>query len=90
MNRRRFLSFFGFAPLIAAAPAVALPKPDKPTDIDKITVKLSIDGSDMCKMLEEIASDQAKMLQSELTQPLIFQDGKLWINPANISPLPDA
>ncbi len=58
MNRRRFMSFLGLAPLVAAAPAVALPKPDKPTDIDKITVKLSVDAADIDKAIKELVSAQ--------------------------------
>ncbi|APX70745.1 MULTISPECIES: hypothetical protein [unclassified Brucella] len=57
MNRRRFLSFLGLAPVAAAVPAMALPRAEKPTEID---------------------------VNPEITKPLIFQDGKFWINPANI------
>ncbi len=57
MNRRRFLSFLGLAPVAAAVPAMALPRAEKPTEID---------------------------VNPEITKPLIFQDGKLWINQANI------
>lgn len=35
MNRRRFLSFLGLAPVAAAVPAMALPRAEKPTEIDK-------------------------------------------------------
>ncbi|QGA55878.1 hypothetical protein [Brucella sp. 2280] len=31
MNRRRFLSFLGLAPVAAAVPAMALPRAEKPT-----------------------------------------------------------
>lgn len=34
MNRRSFLSFLGLAPVAAAVPAMALPRAEKPTDID--------------------------------------------------------
>lgn len=33
MNRRRFLSFLGLAPVAAAVPAMALPRPEKPTEV---------------------------------------------------------
>ena len=66
MNRRRFLSFLGLAPVAAAVPAVALPKPDNPTDIEKLTVKLSFDTTEMGKMVEEIARYQAKMLAANM------------------------
>ncbi|MBB5704302.1 hypothetical protein FHS76_004219 [Ochrobactrum daejeonense] len=33
MNRRRFLSFLGLAPVAAAVPAMALPRAEKPTEI---------------------------------------------------------
>lgn len=44
MNRRRFLSFIGLAPVAAALPAMALPMPDKPTDIDSL--KIDVSGPD--------------------------------------------
>ncbi|WP_139975831.1 hypothetical protein [Ochrobactrum sp. CGA5] len=42
MNRRRFLSFLGFAPVAAAVPAMALPRPEKPTEIDKLEVTITV------------------------------------------------
>ena len=39
MNRRYFLSFIGLAPVAAALPAMALPRPDNVKD----TVKGSVD-----------------------------------------------
>lgn len=42
MNRRRFLSFMGLAPVVAALPAMALPRPDKPTDIEKLEVTVTV------------------------------------------------
>jgi len=33
MNRRRFLSFLGLAPVAAALPATALPRAEKPTEV---------------------------------------------------------
>lgn len=66
MNRRAFLSFLGLAPVAVAVPAVALPKPDNPIDIEKLTVKLSFDTTEMSKMVEEIARDQAKMLAANM------------------------
>jgi len=62
MNRRRFLSFLGLAPVAAAVPAMALPRPEKPTEIDKLTVDVSLDTADVRKMMDEIAADQAAML----------------------------
>lgn len=62
MNRRRFLSFLGLAPVAAAVPAMALPRPEKPTEIDKLTVEVSLDTADIRKMMDEIAADQAAML----------------------------
>ncbi|MCO7737517.1 twin-arginine translocation signal domain-containing protein [Brucella intermedia] len=42
MNRRRFLSFLGLAPVAAAVPAMALPRPEKPTEIDKLEVTITV------------------------------------------------
>lgn len=45
MNRRRFLSFLGLAPVAAAVPAMALPRADKPTEIlplDEIHTKMKM------------------------------------------------
>jgi len=64
MNRRRFLSFLGLSPMIATVPALALPRAEKPTEIEKVTVQLSIGSGDMRKMMDEIAADQAMMLAS--------------------------
>ena len=36
MNRRRFLSFLGLAPVAAAVPAMALPRAERMTEIDKM------------------------------------------------------
>ena len=66
MNRRRFLSFIGFAPVAAALPAMALPRPDN--------VKNIVTGEAGPEMV----------INPEITKPLVFQDGKFWINPANI------
>lgn len=33
MNRRRFLSFLGLAPVAAAVPAMAMPRPEKPLTV---------------------------------------------------------
>lgn len=41
MNRRRFLSFIGLAPVAAALPAMALPRPDNVKDTVKGSVRMS-------------------------------------------------
>lgn len=40
MNRRRFLSFIGLAPVAAALPTMALPRPDNVKDTVKPTVDM--------------------------------------------------
>jgi hypothetical protein len=42
MNRRRFLSFLGLAPVAAAVPAMALPRAEKPTEIDSLKVDVEL------------------------------------------------
>ncbi|MBA8822307.1 hypothetical protein BRY73_02890 [Ochrobactrum sp. P6BS-III] len=41
MNRRRFLSFLGLAPVAAAVPAMALPRAEKPTEVAKGTFRMT-------------------------------------------------
>ena len=63
MNRRRFLSFIGLAPVAAAVPAMALPRPDKPTDIEKLVIDVSGPSPETVRaMMDGIAKDQAEML----------------------------
>ncbi|ALJ98298.1 hypothetical protein BiPBO1_85 [Brucella phage BiPBO1] len=72
MNRRRFLSFLGLAPVAAAVPAMALARAEN--------VKNIVTGEAGPEMV----------INSESQKPLIFKDGKLWINPANVdAPLYD-
>lgn len=74
MNRRRFLSILGLAPIAAAVPAMALPRAEKPLAYGE-----AIGGVPLY--------DPRKDASPEITKPLIFQDGKFWINPANIGPI---
>ncbi|WP_421565923.1 hypothetical protein [Ochrobactrum sp. EDr1-4] len=57
MNRRSFLSFLSLAPVAVAVPAMALPRSDKSTDIEKLTVTVSVDTTDMQKVIEGIRRD---------------------------------
>ncbi|MDH0126664.1 hypothetical protein N7376_22060 [Brucella intermedia GD04153] len=66
MNRRRFLSFLGLAPVAAAVPAMALPRAEN--------VKNIVTGE----------AGPELIINPEITKPLTFKGGKLWINPANI------
>jgi hypothetical protein len=77
MNRRKFLSVLGLAPVAAcsaALPAVALPKPNKVKDIihnagvDEQQVKLKMRGSDL--------KDNAEVL--------FFKDGRILFRAARI------
>lgn len=64
MNRRRFLSFLGLAPVAAAVPAMALPRAEKPTEIDKLIVDVQpADPKAMRRLMDDIAKDQAKWLE---------------------------
>jgi len=64
MNRRRFLSFLGLAPVAAAVPAMALPRPEKPHELDKLVIDVSgPDPEAMRRLMDDIAKDQAKYLE---------------------------
>ncbi|WP_418460433.1 hypothetical protein ACNT8L_18085 [Brucella intermedia] len=64
MNSRRFLSFLGLAPVAAAVPAMALPRAEKPTEIDKLIVDAQpADPEAMRRLMDDIAKDQAQYLE---------------------------
>lgn len=56
LRRRRLLSLLCFSPLAAVAPAVALPKPDKPKTkaVENLTIKIDVDSKDYQAMLKDI------------------------------------
>lgn len=58
MNRRRFLSFLGLAPVAAAVPAMALPRAEKPV-IDA----RGADPEALRRLRSEIAEGQSKWLE---------------------------
>lgn len=64
MKRRTFLRMLSLAPVAAAVPAMALPRPDKPTDIDSL--KIDVSGPEpetMRRLMDDIDKDQAKFLE---------------------------
>lgn len=64
MNRRRFISFLGLAPVAAAVPAMALPRAEKPTELDKLVINVSgPDPEAMRRLMNDIAKDQAQFLE---------------------------
>lgn len=89
MNRRRFLSFLGLAPVAAALPAMALPRPDKPTDIAEGMFRvigdengeqhgLVVDGRPVkCKFPVSAIKGDAEIV--------LFKDGQLIIRPARVN-----
>ncbi|KAB2655902.1 twin-arginine translocation signal domain-containing protein [Brucella tritici] len=73
MNRRRFLSFLGLAPVAAAVPAMALPRAEKPTEIAKGTFRMTAET--MGVYSANIGSITAGILRSD--------DGKVICDLAN-------
>lgn len=87
MNRRRFLSFLGIAPVAAALPAMALPRPDNVKNIvtgEEGPEMIAKGSFRMTASAGQHPADISMSVKDGATQPLIFKDGKLWINPANI------
>ncbi|WP_010660222.1 twin-arginine translocation signal domain-containing protein [Brucella anthropi] len=76
MKRRAFLKFLGLAPVAAAVPAMALPRPDSPLAYGE-----AIKGVPLYDPRKDVSIEA---WSEEITKPLIFKDGKFWVNPANI------
>lgn len=85
MNRRHFLSFLGLAPVVAAVPVMALPRPDKPQakDVEQITVKVTADMLDFERLNRDI-SDQIEWCKSahfdtlkSASENVVIEDGAI-------------
>ena len=75
MNRRRFLSFLGLAPVAAAVPAMAMPRAEKPTKIAKDG--FMVDGRPaFCRVPAKALSENAEII--------FFKDGQLVIRVAKV------
>ncbi|KEY05500.1 twin-arginine translocation signal domain-containing protein [Brucella inopinata] len=70
MNRRRFLSFLGLAPVAAAVPAMALPRPEKPTEIDKLTVTVEADTTELRRLIAKVGEDVRRQYMDSIDAPL--------------------
>ncbi|MBC8718713.1 hypothetical protein [Ochrobactrum sp. Marseille-Q0166] len=87
MNRRRFLSFIGFAPVAAALPAMALPRPESVKEtVGRAGFFMEVTAGEHHARIGASVEYPIDYdgLSRDLEKPLIFKDGKLWINPANI------
>ncbi len=85
MNRRRFLSFLGLAPVAAAVPAMALPRPNKPQakDVEQITVRVTADMLDFERLNRDI-SDNIEWCRSvhfdtlkSASETVVIEDGAI-------------
>lgn len=75
MNRRRFLSFLGLAPVAAALPAMALPRPDKPTDIEKLVIDVQ-PTENTKRWLEDIGNATGPSSACATAVFRLYDDGK--------------
>lgn len=69
MKRRSFLRLLGLAPVVAAAPGLAMPRPESPKDI--------ITGLSAATDPQFIGSEQ-------VSHPIVYEGGQFYLNAGSI------
>lgn len=75
MKRRTLLKLIGMAPVATAVPAMALPRPEKPTEIEEDC--FTVDGRPAyCRVPAKALTENAEII--------FFKDGQLVIREAKV------